>query len=138
MSTHQYSLRPAPVDADARKLWLTHAAGFILFEDVRGYAIEQLAPGLSAEARQAALEAIDHTLYGLMMVLDGVTGALDNETHVVELQVAARYVASREDSDGTVEDQLDLRQSDGMCAGFHGWKEGDFGDLPIVDRLDEE
>lgn len=30
------------------------------------------------------------------------------------------------------ESELDLRQGDGMCIGYHGWREGDFGKHPIA------
>jgi len=73
-----------PKETGELELWLQHATGRILFEDVRGYAIDRIEQALSAEAHAAAKKGIDDALYGLMMVLDGVTGALANETQRVE------------------------------------------------------
>jgi hypothetical protein len=59
MATWQYELVEPPSERRARELWLQHAAGFIFFEDVRRYAMEGIAPGLSDEAHAAAKKAID-------------------------------------------------------------------------------
>ena len=31
-----------------------------------------------------------------------------------------------------LEDEVDLVLGDGMCMGYHGWREHDFGEMPIV------
>jgi len=115
-----------------RELWLQHAAGFVLFRDVRGYAVDQIDPDLSAESRAAALKAIDDALYGLMMVIDGVTGGLQNQELAINLKVAVhlRRLAPAEFTDPVAE--VDLSKGDGMCMGYHGWLEGDFGKDPVV------
>src|SRR5262249_13863555 len=122
-------LAEPPREPRALERWLQHAAGFILFRDVREYARERLAPGLSPEAREAALKAIDDTLYGLMMVADGVTGSLQSSDCSVSVHVSV--VLQR---GGAVVSDLDLSDGDGVCMGFHGWREGDFGSDPIVRR----
>jgi len=132
MASHEFELSPPPPPGRDRELWLQHAAGFILFEDVRAYAASRLSPDLSEESREAALGAIDEALYGLM-VLDGVSGALRNQQYSVSLQVVSRLMEHGPDR-STVE-QLDLAEGDGMCMGFHGWKEGDFGKVPVAVRL---
>src|SRR5574340_1194677 len=92
MASWQLRLQPPPKEPRAFELWLQHAAGRILIEDVRAYAQENINSGLSEEARAAAEKGIDDALYGLMMVIDGVSGTLANETQHVELSVQARLV----------------------------------------------
>jgi len=53
------------------------------FEDVRRYAIERIDPQLSADARAAAEKGIDDAVYGLMMIIDGVTGGISNANRSV-------------------------------------------------------
>jgi len=131
MASWQLELEEPPQGDRALELWLQHAAGRILFEDVRGYAIDRIEQALSAEARAAAKKGIDDALYGLMMVLDGVTGALANETQHVELVVQARLV-NRSPEKVVVE--LDLKDGDGMCMGYHGWLEDNYGEHPVAVR----
>lgn len=75
MATHQRRLTRPPIDERERELWIQHAAGLIIFEDGRNYAIEQL---------------------------EAVT-------------------------------EINLADGDGMCMGFHGWKEGVFGVCPPME-----
>ena len=129
MSTGDFILGPLPTSERRRELWIQHAVGFILFEDVRGLAIERLDPNLDATAKAAALQAIDDTVSGLMMVIDGVSGGLRNSEYVVHLQTKAclTRIAS-----GEVTYSLDLRNGDGFCMGYHGWLDGDFGKDPVA------
>ena len=127
MVSTDVQLAEPPDDARARELWLQHAAGFILFEDVRRYAIDRLDPALDGAGRAAAQQAIDDAVYGLMMVIDGVTGGLRSENRAVELAMLARLVEG-----DTIIEELNLAEGDGFCMGFHGWREGDFGELPVV------
>ena len=119
----------SPADAKARALWLQHVAGHILLRDLRAYAQERVEPGLSPEAQRAGREAIDDTLYGLIMDIDGVSSPLESDQETVSLRVAVELVRD----DGSV-DTLDLAEGDGMCMGLHGWLEGDFGEHPVVAR----
>ena len=89
MSTSGFVLGLPPSSQRRRELWLQHAAGFILFEDVRNYAIERLDRALDATARAAALKAIDDAVYGLMMVIDGVSGGLGNAEHLCDVRHTA-------------------------------------------------
>src|SRR5262249_734659 len=116
-----------PREPRALELWLQHAAGFILFRDVREYARERLAPGLSPVAREAALKAIDDTLYGLMMVADGVTGTLRSDN--ASVSIPFRVILQQGDR---IVSELNLADGDGVCMGFHGWLKGDFGSDPVV------
>lgn len=130
MATHQRRLTRPPSDERERELWIQHAAGLIFFEDVRNYAIEQLEDRLSDDARAAALKAIDDAVYGMMMIIDGVSGALQNEKHRVDLSVSVRLTDL--DTDETLT-EMNLADGDGMCMGFHGWRDGDFGSQPPME-----
>ena len=125
MATSQLELSRPPQQARALELWLQHAAGRILFEDVRAYATEKIDPTLPEETRLAVQKGIDDAMYGLMMVIDGVSGVLKSGPQSVELSVTARLV-NREPP--AIAAELDLRDGDGMCMGYHGWLDGDYGD----------
>jgi len=92
MASWKLELNHPPQEKRAFELWLQHAAGRILFEDVRGYAMERIDPNLTAEARAAVQKGIDDALYGLMMVIDGVSGGLGNDEQTVELSVSVKTV----------------------------------------------
>lgn len=110
-----------------RKLWLQHGAGYIIFENIRKYAIGKIPPDTDDALRAAQLAAIDNTLYGMMMQMDGVFGDLENESYRLALQT--NIVLYKEDK---VVEELDTLHGDGMCMGFHGWIENDFGTDDIV------
>lgn len=127
MTATEPILGPTPADARARELWMQHAVGYLLFRDVGGYARARIDPALDAAAREAAERAIDDALYGLMMVLDGVTGGLRDSRRILATEVFVHLL-----EDGEVSHRLDLSRGDGMCMGYHRWREGDFGDDPVV------
>jgi hypothetical protein len=129
MSTSDFILGPLPISERRRDLWIQHAIGFILFEDVRAWAIKNLDPNLDATARAAALKAINDAVYGLMMVIDGVAGGLRNSEYLVHLQTKA---CLRRIDSGEITYSLDLAGGDGFCMGYHGWLEGDFGKDPVA------
>jgi hypothetical protein len=129
VSTSDFLLGPTPDSPRARELWLQHAAGFILFEDARGYAVAALPADLEPSARAVALKAIDDALYGLMMVIDGVTGGLCDPERLVRFDARVTLAEHGQDT-ATVR----LADGDGMCMGFHGWREGDFGEAPVAIR----
>lgn len=138
MSTDDFTLAPPPTSPHKRELWLQHAAGFILFEDARRYALDRVEAdaALDDRAKDAARRAIDDTLYGLMMVVDGVTGALRGSELCVDLRVIARLTRRIDGRDEVVE-ELDLRNGDGASMGYHAWRDGDFGDAPVAIRRDK-
>lgn len=94
---------------------------------MRGYALDQLDPGLDDVARAAAEKAINDALYGMMMVADGVTGCLRGPDHRVDVRIHVRLLMG----EGAVFEDLDLFDGDGVCKGYHGWLEGDFGEDPV-------
>lgn len=131
MSTADYELAPPPLEDRRLELWLQHFAGFILFENIRNYALAKVDPNANAEVRGAAAKAIDNALYGLMMQIDGVYGGFANPDFSVDLRVVA--VLSRLNKpQREIISTLDLADGDGFCMGFHGWREGDFGDDPVA------
>ena len=132
MATFRLRLATPPSEPRALELWLQHAAGRILFEDARGYARERIDPSLSDEARAHVEKGIDDAMYGLMMVLDGVTGILTNGQHAVMLSFAAKLVDATAPLDDDMLVELDLAKADGMCMAYHMWREGDFGVDPVV------
>jgi hypothetical protein len=125
VASSDLELLPPPRNERSFELWLQHAAGRILFEDVRGYALEQIDPKLPVDSRAAAEKAINDALYGLMMVIDGVTGELRNDDHAVELSVAVQLLDRKSNK---VTAAINLRDGDGMCMGFHGWIADDYGE----------
>src|SRR5262249_40065784 len=127
-----YELVDPPSEPRARELWLQHAAGLIVFEDVRRYAMEQIEPGLSAEAVAAAKKGIDDAVYGLMMVIDGVSGGISNDNYNVFIDFVVRLASRKVSTDDGLLSEVDLRQGDGMCMGFHGWLQGDYGKHPVA------
>ncbi len=134
LGSYRFELASAPGSPRARELWLQHAAGFLLFQDVRGYAIELVDPSLSEPARAAVVKAIDDAVYGLMMVFDGVSGSLRSLDHRVHLKTTVCLSRRQDDREELVE-ELDLFHGDGMCMGYHGWLEGDFGEDPVVNGV---
>ncbi|HVV81758.1 MAG TPA: hypothetical protein VHE35_01720 [Kofleriaceae bacterium] len=124
----ELTLAKPPMEPRARELWLQHAAGKILFERVRAAGLAHPDPGLPLATREVAEAAVDHALYALMMLIDGVSPHLRGDGQEVRLKFVVQLV----DADGKVEDELDLSAGDGMCMGFHGWRNGDFGKEPVV------
>ena len=68
-----------------------------------------------------------------MMVLDGVTDALANDSERIDCRVVAQHVRQGESDDDTVISEVDLANGDGMCTGYHGWIDWDFGSSPVVE-----
>jgi hypothetical protein len=132
MPTWEHELDEAPADLRARELWLQHAAGFIFFEDVRRFAMERIDPALTAETRAAVEKGIDEAVYGLMMVIDGVSGSLSNVNRSVYIDFVVRFVSRGDNGAADLVSEVDLRHGDGMCMAYHGWLQGDFGKDPVA------
>lgn len=130
MSALDFRLAQPPEDPRRRELWLQHAAGFILLENVRAKALREIDRAASPEARAAAEKAVDDTMFALMNLIDGENW-LDNDEHEVTLTLVA---ALKRKADEQELYRLDLDQGDGFGMGFHGWKEGDYGKDPIIAR----
>ena len=72
---------------------------------------------------------MNDAVYGLMMVLDGVSGALRDGTRTLHLETTIRLTENEE-----VIAELPISEGDGMCMGYHSWLEGDFGDTAVVTK----
>lgn len=119
-----YKLTNPPTEERARELWLQHAAGFILFQDMRKYAIDQIASNTDDNTKDMIIKGIDDAIYGLMMIMDGVTGCLKNDQYAVSIENIIKL-----ERNGVTIQEIRTFHGDGMCMGFHGWKEYDFGDI---------
>ena len=53
------------------------------------------------------------------------------ESAVADAAGIARLAARGSDNGGVVS-EVNLRTGDGMCMGYHGWLEGDFGKHPVA------
>ena len=125
MTTWNTPLADPPDEPRRRALWLQHVAGHILMEDVRGAGLEK------ARAGEDAAAAVDGAVYGLMQVIDGVTGKMHNDDW--EVSVRVRVELRRSDGEA-IGDEIDLTdEGDGFCMGIHGWVEGDCGRDPILE-----
>ncbi|ATL42667.1 hypothetical protein OZ664_06005 [Elizabethkingia sp. HX WHF] len=116
-----------PSDKRDRELWMQHGAGYIVFENIRKSAISKIPSEADNTLREAHLIAIDNTIYGMMMQMDGIFGSLENENYCLDLQTNIVLY-----KDGEVVEELNTLEGDGMCMGFHGWIENDFGSDEIV------
>jgi hypothetical protein len=126
MASFEYVLTAPPSDDRARELWLQHAAGFILFEDARQYAIDRIDSRVNEVERKTIIAGINDAVYGVMMIIDGVSGRLKNEKYTVSLEQKVKLL-TQDNGDTEIVEELDLADGDGMCMGFHGWLEDDFG-----------
>lgn len=114
-----------PTDPHARWIQAGNTFGRHLMAAARDYAFERIAKSIPPEVREAAEKAVLDTIYGMMMLLDGVTDSGIDESHVVEYVLFARI--QKVNQDGPVE-QFELApDGDGLCIGYHGWVAEDLG-----------
>jgi hypothetical protein len=121
------TLASPPKEERDRELWLQHAAGHIIFDKIRQYAIKRIPKEYDDSTKEKIIAGIDDALYGYMMMLDGVFQPLSNEFY--EVSIDTRILLAKKD--GEIVHAINTLDGDGMCMGFHGWKEGDFGEDPI-------
>ncbi len=117
-----YLLTYPPEDDRNRELWLQHVAGFIIFQDMRNYAVERIPIDTTEEIKEQIIKGVDDAIYGLMMMMDGVSGTLSNDEYLVRIE--SKILLEKNE---IVIQEINTLEGDGMCMGFHGWKEGDFG-----------
>lgn len=126
-----FELTNPPQDERARELWLQHAAGFILFQNMRNYAIDKIPEEVDEQTKEKIITGIDDSIYGLVMMMDGVTGSLSNEQYSVTI----KHVIQLNQNGETVQ-EINTLDGDGMCMGFHGWLEGDYGEEEIFPAIE--
>lgn len=119
---------PPEKDRD-RELWMQHAAGVLVFENIRKYALDQIDLDTDETTKEKITKGINDTIYGLMMQMDGIFDALENEEYRLELQ--SNIVLSKNDE---VIEEINTLDGDGMCMGYHGWIVGDFGEDSILKK----
>lgn len=119
---------PPEKDRD-RELWMQHAAGVLVFENIRKYALDRIDIDTDETTKEKITKGINDTIYGLMMQMDGIFDALENEEYRLELQ--SNIVLSKNDE---VIEEINTLDGDGMCMGYHGWMVGDFGEESILKK----
>lgn len=110
---------------------MQHGAGYIVFENIRKSAISKIPPEADNTLRDAHLAAIDNTIYGMMMQMDGIFGSLENENYRLICKPILSFIKMAK----WLKDSNTL-EGDGMCMGFHGWIENDFGSYEIVTHIE--
>ena len=77
--------------------------------------------------RGDAEKLVDDALYAVMQILDGVVSPIGNDQVAIELVLSARL---RDKVSGEVTEVVELgANGEGLCMGFAGWVEDDFGSL---------
>jgi len=122
-------LASPPIEDRTRELWLQHAAGYIIFRDMKGYAVNNIPADTDDDTRKKIIDGIEDTIYGMMMMMDGVVGTLKNDDYTIKIE--SNILLER---DGLTIRNINTFYGDGMCMGFHDWKEGDFGEDKIVQQ----
>jgi hypothetical protein len=113
-----------PEDEHARLIYLSNVFGRLFVEMARSPAHERAAL-LPQEVRQEVISIVDSALYAVVQILDGVIDPIRNDQLDLEFALLARL---RETSSGSTVDEVELGPSgEGLCIGFHGWVERDFG-----------
>ena len=126
--------RPIPYDKwpakkRKRELIVEHWFGRDLMASARDYAWERISPTASRKARNLAQKAALDAIYGVMMLLDGVTSTRIDASHAVQYLLLGRVIELNKPDGADVLEQYEIAPGgDGLCMGFHGWVEGDFGE----------
>ena len=97
---------------------------------MRKYAVDRIPTNTDEETKTKIIKGIDDAVYGLMMIFDGVTGFLKNDEYEVSFQNKILLKKKHE-----IIQEIDTFHSDGMCMGFHMWKEGDFGEDKVYETI---
>jgi hypothetical protein len=128
MSPQRLDVGELPDGTHARLIHLSNVFGRVLFDTARPPPLKS-GESLPESVNTDAAGVVDRTLYGVLQVLDGVTSPIGNEDLDIRFVLKAR-VSDR--ATGQVIDEIELGPNgEGLCMGFHGWVEGDFGSVPI-------
>lgn len=116
-----------PEGTDARRIYLSHLFGRLLFYMSRTPAISKL-DELPHEVRSKVEAILDEALSGAMDLLDGVTPLVRNEEVDVEFALMARL---RDLQSEDLRDEVELGPNgEGLGMGYAMWRDGEFGDTP--------
>ena len=124
-----HTLANPPEKERDKELWMQHGAGFLVFENIRKYALDNINHETDETTKAQIIKGINDTIYGMMMQMDGVFDPLENEEYRLELQT--QIVLFKNDEVAEVINTLD---GDGMCMAYHNWLEGDFGADKIIEE----
>ncbi len=114
-----------PADPHARWIEAGNTFGRHLLAAARDYAFERIPVSTLPEVRETAKRAALDAIYGMMMLLDGVTDTKLDKSHRVEYALVAR-VRTADQLDPVEQFEL-APDGDGLCMGYHGWVARDFG-----------
>lgn len=117
------NLTNPPQDERDKELWLQNAAGYILFRDMKDYAVSNIPINTNDSTKKLIIKGIEDAIYGLMMVMDGVTGTLENDNYRVRIE--SNIILEK---NGVGIEKINTLNGDGMCMGYHEWKDGVFGE----------
>ena len=123
----EFNIGEIPESEHDRRIHLSNAFGKLLFETVRTPSRGRTR-SLDESVRAQVEGLLDKQLYAILQILDGVTYPIRNEDVAVEFVLTAR-LRRRGDSEVTAEVQVGL-DGEGLCTGYEGWLEGDFGAVP--------
>jgi hypothetical protein len=112
-------------DVRNRELEAQNTFGMHLFMHVRDAAIERIPVTANPECRSAAVRAIDDTIYLMLALLDGVPARSVGPEAVAEYVLNVRIKRKGLKAAETFELSPG---GDGLCMGFAGWRDGNFGD----------
>ena len=92
----------------------------------REYALGRIPKSATPKERELAEKAALDAIYGVMMLLDGVSESRIDKDHVAGYVLFSRIFASGQSE--PVEELELAPDGDGLCMGFHGWVTNDFGE----------
>jgi len=110
---------------DTHERWIDAANifGAQLFTVAREEQISNLAENLTERERTIAVEAIDNTIYAVLMILDGAADLKFDSSHSTEYLLMQRVFNDQ----SKLVSEIELAPNgDGLCMGFHGWKNNEF------------
>ena len=119
MTDLQY--RAWPVEPHARWIQAGHTFGKHLMEASRDYAFERVPENATPEERAIAQKAALDAIYGMMMLLDGVTAPKIDGANRIEYVLTARIIP--EGASPSIEEFELAPDGDGLCMGYHYWIE---------------
>lgn len=124
-----HNLANPPEKVRDKELWMQHGAGFLVFENIRKYALDKINHETDETIKAQIIKGINDTIYGLMMQMDGVFDPLENDEYRLELQSNIMLFKNEE-----VVEVINTLDGDGMCMAYHDWLEGDFGAYKIIEE----
>ena len=115
-----------PTNPRTRWVQAGNTFGRHLMDAAKEYAFDRIPKSIPAADREIVQRAALDAIYGMMMLLDGVADSEIDEAHRIEYVLLARVREISESYDAIEEFEL-APEGDGLCIGFHGWVEDDFG-----------